>query len=52
MDMSLTTKVMTIFVIFWPILAKIWLSWQRLLDPWNQKCLLRLSIGTKIGDLE
>jgi len=29
-----TTEVMVIFVIFWPILAKIWL------DPWNQKCLL------------
>jgi len=28
------------FVIFWPILAKIWLPWQRPLDPCNQKCLL------------
>jgi len=24
-----TTEVMAIFVIFWPILAKIWLPWQR-----------------------
>ena len=38
--MSLTTDVMAIFVIFWPILAKIWLPCQRLLDPCNQKCLL------------
>ena len=40
MDMSLTTEAMAIFVIFWPILAKIWLPWQRPLDPCNQKCLL------------
>jgi len=40
MDMLHTTKVMAIFVIFWPMLAKIWLPWQRPLDPWNQKCLL------------
>jgi len=39
MDMSLTTEVMAIFVTFWPIFAKIWLPWQRPLDPWNQKCL-------------
>ena len=39
MDMSLTTEVMAIFVTFWPILAKIWLPWQRPLDPCNQKCL-------------
>jgi len=32
MDVSLTTEVMAIFVIFWPILAKIWLPWQRPLD--------------------
>jgi len=32
--------VMAIFVIFWPILAKIWLSWQRPCNPCNQKCLL------------
>ena len=38
--MSHTTEVMAIFVIFWPILAKIWLPWQRPLDLWNQKCLL------------
>ena len=40
MDMSLTTEVMAIFVIFLPVLAKIWLPWQRPLDPCNQKCLL------------
>ena len=40
MDVSLTTEVMAIFVIFWPILAKIWLPWQRPLNPCNQKCLL------------
>ena len=28
------------FLIFWPILAKIWSSWQRRLDPCNQKCLI------------
>ena len=39
MDMSLTSEVMAIFVIFWPIFAKIWLPWQRPLDPCNQKCL-------------
>ena len=26
--------------LFWPILAKIWLRWQRPLDPCNQKCLI------------
>jgi len=31
------------FCYFWPNLAKIWLPWQRPLDPFNQKCLL--SIG-------
>ena len=40
MDVSLTTEVMAIFVIFLPILAKMWLLWQRPLDPCNQKCLL------------
>ena len=40
MDISLTTEIMAIFVIFWPILAKIWLPWQRPLDLCNQKCLL------------
>ena len=35
-----TTEVMAIFVIFWPILAKIWLPWQRPLDPYHQKWLL------------
>jgi len=33
MDMSLTTEVMAIFVIFWSNFAKIWLPWQRPLDP-------------------
>ena len=28
------------FVIFLSILAKIWLPWQRPIDPCNQKCLL------------
>jgi len=40
MDRSYTTEVMAIFVIFLPILAKIWLPWQRHLDPCNQKYLL------------
>jgi len=40
MHVSLTSEVMAIFVIFWPILAKIWLPWQRPLDPCNHKCLL------------
>ena len=40
MDMSLTTEVMAIFVIFLPISAKIWLPRQRPLDPCNQKCLI------------
>ena len=35
-----TAEAMAIFVIFWPILAKIWLPWQRPLDPCNQKCFL------------
>jgi len=35
-----TTEVMAIFVIFWLILATIWLPWQRPLDPSNQKCFL------------
>jgi len=39
-DVSLTTKVMAIFVIFLPILAKIWLPWQLPLDLCNQKCLI------------
>jgi len=38
MDVSLTTEVMAIFVIFLPILAKIWLPWQCPLDPRNQRC--------------
>jgi len=40
MDVWLKTEVMAIFVIFWPVLTKIWLPWQRPLDPCNQKCLL------------
>jgi len=40
MDMLHAAEVMAIFVIFWPIFTKIWLPWQRPLDPWNQKCLL------------
>ena len=47
MDMSLTSEVMAIFVIFWPILAKIWLPWQRPLDPCNQECLLRIARSQK-----
>jgi len=39
MDMLHTTNVIAIFMILWPILTKIWLPWQRPLDPWNQKCL-------------
>ena len=39
-DVSLTTEVMAIFLIFLPISAKIWLPRQRPLDPCNQKCLL------------
>jgi len=35
-----TGEVVAIFVIFLPILAKIWLPWQRPLDPCNQKYLL------------
>jgi len=31
---------MAIFVRFLPNLAKMWLPWQRPLDPCNQKCLL------------
>ena len=30
------------FLYFWPILAKIWLPWQRPLDPCNHICLLRI----------
>ena len=40
MDMLHAAEVMAIFVIFWPIFTKIWLPWQRPLDPWNQKCLI------------
>jgi len=39
MDMLHTTEVMAIFVIFLPILSKIWLPWQCPLDRCNQKCL-------------
>jgi len=34
-DMLHTTEAMAIFVIFLPILAKIWLPWQHPLDPCN-----------------
>ena len=44
MDMLHTTEVMAIFVIFWPILAKIWLPWQRPLGPWNQKSLVEMHL--------
>jgi len=47
MDMLHTTEVMAIFVIFWPILAKIWLPWQRPLDPCNQKYLLWIGRSRK-----
>jgi len=40
MDVLLTTEVMAIFVIFLPILAKIWLPWQRPLNPCDQKRLI------------
>ena len=39
MDVSHTSEVMAILD-FWPILAKIWLPWQRPLDPYNQKFVL------------
>ena len=35
--MTHTTEVVAIFVIFLPILAKIWLPWQRSVDTCNQK---------------
>jgi len=41
-----TTELMAIFVIFWPILAKKWLPWQRPLDPCNQKCRSSLDWST------
>jgi len=40
MDVLHTTEIMAICMIFLPILAKIWLPWQRPLDRCNQKCLL------------
>jgi len=40
MHITHTTEVLTIFVIFLPILAKNWLPWQYSLDPCNQKCCL------------
>ena len=45
MDMSLTTEVMANFVIFGLFWPKIWLPWQRPLDPCNQKCLIWIGIG-------
>ena len=47
MDMLHTPQVMAIFVIFWPILAKIWLPWQRPLEPCDHKCLLRIGRSQK-----
>jgi len=44
----LRTEVMAIFVIFLPILAKIWLPWQRPLDSRNQKCLIWISQPLKL----
>ena len=46
--MSLTTEVIANFVDFWPILAKLWLPWQRHLDPCNQKCLLWIGRPRKL----
>ena len=46
-----TTEVMAIFVIFWLIFAKIWLPWQRPLDPCNQKCLLWIGRPQKPPDI-
>jgi len=48
MDVWLTTEVMAIFMIFGPILAKIWLLWQRPIDPCNQKCLLWIGRPRKL----
>jgi len=39
-DMLRTTEVIDILGVFYPVLAKIWLPWQRPLDFCNQKCLL------------
>jgi len=36
----LQLKLWPFFLIFWSILAKIWLPWQRRIDPCNKKCLL------------
>ena len=48
MDVSLTAEVMAIFVTFWPILAKIWLPWQRPLYPCNHKCLIWIGRPLKL----
>jgi len=40
MDMLYKSEVMAIFVIFWPMWAKIWSPWQCPLDLCSQKCLL------------
>jgi len=42
-----TTKVTAIFIIFLPVFAKIWLPWQRPLDPCKQKCLLWIGWPSK-----
>jgi len=46
--MWLKTQVMAIFVIFLAYLAKIWLPWQRPLDPCNQKYLLWIGRSRKL----
>jgi len=51
MDMLHTTEVMAISLIFWPILVKIWLPWQRPLDPCNQKRLLWIGRPRKPPDI-
>jgi len=40
MDVSLTTEVMDIFVIFLAYFGKMLLPRERPLDPCNQKCLI------------
>jgi len=39
------------FCDFLPILAKIWLPWQRPLDPWNQKCFVWIGRPRKPFDI-
>ena len=47
-DVLHTTEVMAFFAIFLLILAKIWLPWQRPLDPCNEKCLLWIGRPRKL----